>query len=349
MPSGNLLTATNPSIAYTFSYDLTHRLTAVSDSRGLTLGYRYDLLGNRTQLTAPEGTVVAYGYDTASRLVALTHDDSAFTLTYNRVGRRTRAALPNGTTAAYAYDPTGQLTALTHKDATGTVLQRTTYTYNAVGNRTTKVDQFGRSDYTYDAGHRLQEAATPVPSQPLEAFTYDLLGNRLTSTENGMARFNAGNQLREDAHFLYQYDVNGNLRRQTAKVGGETTQYVYDVERHLVRVVASTGMTVRYLYDALGRRIREGRHRRRHDSDAVRLRPRRHSAGARWDQYRDRPVHPRPWHRRAAHAGAGRAAVCLPCRWRRYPATGTPLMRNSVCIMCIIVHLSVLLYCRERH
>ena len=43
--TGNLLTATNPHLSYTFSYDLTNRLTAVTDSRGLTLGYQYDALG----------------------------------------------------------------------------------------------------------------------------------------------------------------------------------------------------------------------------------------------------------------------------------------------------------------
>ena len=95
----------------------------------------------------------------------------------------------------------------------------------------------------------------PCPSTPLESFTYDALGNRLDSTQNGAAQFNAGNQLLDDAHFTYQYDANGNLTRKTAKADGEFTTYAYDAENHLIQVVLPTGTTVHYRYDALGRRI----------------------------------------------------------------------------------------------
>ena len=47
-----------PHLSYTFRYDRTNRLTAVTDSRGLTVGYQYDAVGHRTQMTYPDGSVV---------------------------------------------------------------------------------------------------------------------------------------------------------------------------------------------------------------------------------------------------------------------------------------------------
>ncbi len=253
--NGNLLTASNPHISYTFSYDLTNRVTAVTDSRGLTIRYQYDALGNRTQMQYPDGSAVAYAYDPAGRLASLTHEGSTVTFDYDRVGRRARTTAPNGTSAAYTYDPKGQLTALTHRDTPGAVVEPLAYTYDAVGNRTTKTDHQGSSAYTYDALSRLVEATTPVPTLPQETFTYDAVGNRLQSIQNGAAAFNTGNQLLEDAQFTYQYDANGNRTRKTAKADGAVTTYTYDAENQLTQVVASTGLTVSYTYDALGRRL----------------------------------------------------------------------------------------------
>jgi YD repeat-containing protein len=66
--------------------------------------------------------------------------------------------------------------------------------------------------------------------------------------------FNSANQLLEDANFTYQYDNNGNQTRKTAKVGGAVTQYEYDAENKLVRVVSPSN-TANYKYDGLGRRV----------------------------------------------------------------------------------------------
>lgn len=92
----------------------------------------------------------------------------------------------------------------------------------------------------------------PLPSNPLESFTYDPVGNRVDSNQNGAVILNQAHQLLEDGDFTYQYDNNGNLTRKTAKVGGAITSY--DAENKLVRVV-SNGTTINYKYDGLGRRV----------------------------------------------------------------------------------------------
>ena len=124
-----------------------------------------------------------------------------------------------------------------------------------MGNRTSKTSRDGAHDYTYDTLNRLTQVLNPLPTNPLETFNYDPVGNRTTSNQNGTSNFNQANQLLEDANFTYQYDNNGNMIRKTAKVGGAVTQYEYDAENKLVRFTSSTGTTANYKYDGLGRRV----------------------------------------------------------------------------------------------
>jgi len=128
-------------------------------------------------------------------------------------------------------------------------------TYDKVGNRKTKADNNGTANYTYDTLNRLLQATNPIPSNPLESFTYDEVGNRTNSNQNGLSNFDGANQLTDDADFTYEYDLNGNQTRKTNKVTGAFTLYEYDAENKLIRVVREDGSIVNYKYDGLGRRI----------------------------------------------------------------------------------------------
>jgi RHS repeat-associated protein len=102
--------------------------------------------------------------------------------------------------------------------------------------------------------NRLTQAVNPLPSNPLETFNYDPVGNRTNSNQNGSSGFNQANQLLEDANFTYQYDNNGNLTLKTPKTPGPFTSYEYDAENKLVRAVIN-GTIANYKYDGLGRRV----------------------------------------------------------------------------------------------
>ena len=129
------------------------------------------------------------------------------------------------------------------------------YTYDNLGNRTSKRDNVGTADYAYDPLNRLVEAMNPFPSNPVEVFTYDEVGNRLDSNQNGLSTFNSGNQLTGDVTFTYAYDANGNQIQKTNRATGLSTQFEYDVENRLIRLVREDGTIMRYRYDGLGRRI----------------------------------------------------------------------------------------------
>ncbi len=128
------------------------------------------------------------------------------------------------------------------------------YTYDLNGNRISMIDPTGITTYTYDALNRLVEAVNPIPSNPLESFTYDEVGNRKDSNQNGPSTFNDSNHLTEDDIFNYIYDENGNQVQKTNKSTLMSTVFEYDAENKLIRV-ASLDKTVNYKYDGLGRRI----------------------------------------------------------------------------------------------
>jgi RHS repeat-associated protein len=215
--------------------------------------YAYDLNGNRTSMIDPTG-LTTYTHDALNRLTSITNNKGiTTTFTYDALGRRTSMTHGNGVVTSYTYDAASQLLTLAHQFG-ATTINSLVYTYDKVGNRKSKADNTGAANYSYDVLNRLTQAVNPLPSNPLETFNYDGVGNRTDSNQNGFSSFNQANQLLEDANFTYQYDNNGNLTLKTPKVSGPITSYEYDAENKLVRVV-SNGTTVNYKYDGLGRRV----------------------------------------------------------------------------------------------
>ena len=218
---GNLTSASNPNIAYTLTYDLKNRLIALADSNEKTTRYEYNGLDRRTKMVTPEGNTIGYLYDSGNRLSRITAPSGLFDLSYDPAGRRTGLAYPNGVTAAYFYDRSGFLTALQTTDRRGEILHSFAYTPDRMGNRTKMTDLAGDHIYSYDDTYQLIRATHP--NLPEEQFTYDPVGNRLSSQEQ-------------------------------APASGRNAEYRYDFENRLIGV-ASPGMEARYKYDPLGRRI----------------------------------------------------------------------------------------------
>ena len=218
-----------------YTSDLNGNRVLMIDPTGLTT-YTYDALNRLTSITNPSGQTTTFIYDTLSRRTSMTHD--------------------NGVVTTYTYDVASQLLSLVHQLG-ATTINSFTYTYDDVGNRTSKMDNNGTADYTYDALNRLVEAMNPLPSNPLESFTYDDVGNRVDSNQNGISTFNVANQLSEDAEFTYTYDANGNQIQRTDKATLLSTQFEYDAENQLIRVVREDGSIGNYEYDGLGRRIKK--------------------------------------------------------------------------------------------
>ncbi len=166
------------------------------------------------------------------------------------MGRRTWLSRPNGLNTSYTYDVAGQLKTIDH---TGIGLWQ--YHYDAVGNRTQRSTPTGTHTYAYDATDRLTSATHPTG--PVETFTYDPVGNRLTDATASYS-YDAAHRLLSKTGVSYTWDANGNLTTKTVKGKGKkgtTTTYHYDGDNRLVQVTSGGSTLASFTYDPFGRRV----------------------------------------------------------------------------------------------
>jgi RHS repeat-associated protein len=258
--AGRLTQVTDPTGTYALAYDNMNRLTqAGSNYAFLTVGnlavqYGYDAASNRTSMIDPQNLSTVYGYDVLNRLstLAFNGQSPAFGFGYDALSRRTSLTRPNGITTTYAYNPASNLTSVLHKLGT-TTLDGATYVVDNDGNRTSRTDK--RLDttltYTYDPIYQLLTAKQGSTTK--ETYTYDLVGNRLSSLGVSPYSYNSSNELTTLPSGSYTYDSNGNTLTKP-----DGTQFTWDFENRLTKVVLpGTGGTVNFKYDPFGRRIQK--------------------------------------------------------------------------------------------
>jgi len=142
---------------------------------------------------------------------------------------------------------------ITAKDPGQNPVMNYQYTYDRMDNIVSKVTKHGEYAYGYDDLYRLASADNPI--QDNEAFTYDPVGNRLTSSDTtGTWSYNDNNELNAHNNTSYEYDENGNMAKKT--IGGVVTNFIYNVEDRLIEVRdGSDSLIASYYYDPFGRRL----------------------------------------------------------------------------------------------
>jgi RHS repeat-associated protein len=87
-----------------------------------------------------------------------------------------------------------------------------------------------------------------------ESYSYDPVGNRLSSLGVGSYTVNSSNEVTAAGGVMYTYDNDGNRTSQINSSG--TTTYAWDYENRLASVtLPNSGGTVTFKYDPFGRRI----------------------------------------------------------------------------------------------
>lgn len=258
--ASRLTQAADPTGTYMFTYDNLGRLTQTStqyaflSSRTFTTFYTYDAGSNRASMTDPESGLTTYAYDTLNRLMNLTDFQShAFVFSYDALSRRTQLTRVNGVNTTYSYDSLSRLLSISHQKS-GTTLDGASYAYDNAGNRTSRTALPGTtaSNFTPDAIYELTKVMQG--SSTTESYTYDAVGNRLSSLGVASYGYNGSNELTSQTGVTYTYDNNGN---QLTKVAGRnTTSYAWDFENRLTSVtLPGKGGTVTFKYDPFGRRV----------------------------------------------------------------------------------------------
>jgi RHS repeat-associated protein len=257
---GKIQQVTDPTGTYGFAYDNMGRLIGTTTqysflaNQTFTNSYTYDAASNRTGFTAPDSSTNSYGYDSLNRLTNLANSWAGlFGFSYDALSRRTQLTRPNGVSSSYSYDSLSHLLSVLHQ-LSGSTIDGASYTVDSVGNRTAKTDQFAAvtSTYGYDAIYQL--LSSTQGGTTAESYSYDLVGNRLSSLGVSSYTNNSSNELIATSSASYTYDYNGNTTSKADTTG--TTNYSWDFENRLTQVILSgTSGTLTFKYDPFGRRI----------------------------------------------------------------------------------------------
>jgi RHS repeat-associated protein len=257
----NLTTVTDALSRVTnYDYDDFNRLKKITYPPATTGATRlfeaiaYDGDGNATSRTDTAGRVTSYVYDSSNRLTGTTDAANGITsFQYDALSRLTLLTDAINQQYQFGYDALGRQTSMTRAGVS------MTYTYDAVGNRTQRIDYNGATtNYAYDDLNRLITISYPDTSSA--TYTYDAL-SRLASgaNQNGAVSFAYDNRGRVSSTtdvwgqtVGYSYDANGNRTAMTLNGSGYAT-YAYDVVNRLTSLADSANLNFTYSYDAANR------------------------------------------------------------------------------------------------
>ena len=281
---GRLTEARNTTGSVSMEYDEGGRVVkecfsgGLPGDKGTTVENIYDDLGNRIETRTSLGSVVQNSFDEDGLLSRVTASGGGgenweekiirdseglkiekifsggihMTRTYdaygNVISQKSRSFRQDGYDRRYAWNASGRLQSVIDGITGG----RTTYAYDAVGSLMSARYEDGTDDY------RMPDAA----------------GNVFRSRDRRDREYGKGGRILHDRHYDYLYDVEGNLILKTPRRGltphpnhevseesgthivWQTGDYAYEWYGNgmLKEVRLPYGKTVRFEYDALGRR-----------------------------------------------------------------------------------------------
>ena len=228
----------NVSITVTYNYDDTGRLQTVRKDSDPAAVYTYDLSGRRIGLILPNGVATEYTYDSADRLVKLlTQKDeivlAKFAYTLDPTGNRTGITYADESRSLYEFDQAYRLTREKHIGAGDTVRFDESYTYDAAGNRLTKV-RTGWNPVNVYYQHNGRNQLVLTSGSETKKYGYDANGNMINITADAYSE-------------SMNYDILNRLIRYGGPAGTEGT--TYRGIRWNRWKVATAADTVVFLYD----------------------------------------------------------------------------------------------------
>ena len=182
---------------------------------------------------------------------------------YNAANFKTKVENGNGAVTTYEYFANQRLKRIVTRDGNGATLQDLEYTYDGAGNILKIADHLNNKEenFIYDELGRLAQATGAYATGgtlETQTFQYDAIGN--IQNKNGIAYSYDPSGVRPHAVTAlgaetYTYDTNGNMSRKT--VSSSTTDYVYDIENRLNKILDNNITTAQYSYDDAGQRTKK--------------------------------------------------------------------------------------------
>jgi RHS repeat-associated protein len=259
-----LTLATAPELgtaAYAYSADWLNNVTQVvrtqkpgSTLTPLTTTFAYDPLYNKPiQTTDPLGLVSTFSYDPATGNllqsiadVGAGHFNAASRFTYNGVGQLLTATDPLGAVARTTYDALGNLTTVIQDY--GRLNITSSLGYDAVGNVISTTDPKGNvTTGAFDADRRPLTVTLPGAGAGIltTSRVYDANGQLLSSQQSANGAVLSSSSA--------AYTLTGKAATAT-DAKGNVTRFSYDAADRLSTVTDPIGNVTTYGYDALGRK-----------------------------------------------------------------------------------------------
>lgn len=250
----------------TYCYDAYGNVTRkTQDQNGVeaTVSYAYTPANRLESETYPDGTEVDYAYDNVGRVQsvdvtppgAMASTTTVSNIHYLPFGPISAYTLGNGQTVTRTYDANYRLTDLTSP------LLNLHYARNALGEIIGMGSAPGANpattSYRYDALQRLT-AVVGSSGQPLEAYTYNKTGDRLTKMGGGNATGNY--TYASGTHHLIEvgtnpYNVDDNGATTSMEREGQMYTFAYNARGRMASMQVGNTRPVNYAYNALGERI----------------------------------------------------------------------------------------------
>ncbi|MGG5314610.1 DUF6531 domain-containing protein [Enterococcus sp. AZ072] len=256
-----------------YEYNEEDEITGVRQGDGSLIKYDYDDYGNIEKLTYADGSEVKYNYDELDRLTKVTDSDNkTTTYEYDEAGNMTKIKRKDGTVSTLSYRLDNRVEKIVHQDKKGKTIASYQYAYDAdnyVSEET--ITQDGKiivQTYEYDSLGQVAQMTVSDKKKKNElasyAYSYDLAGNKLSSTETIDGKEQTTNFTYDDNNRLismenseqtirYEYDKNGNRIKQSGT--DEVLDYIYDTENRLLAVKDNQGLLMAALYDGDDNRV----------------------------------------------------------------------------------------------
>lgn len=241
-----------------------------TNQNGYEVRYEYDKHGWRTSRILPDGEVTNYSYDEYGQLTAVEHGGQRIECEHDARMRPTvRRIADNGTELRTTYDARDRVVERTvvSPSAAGegvrSQLLRRAFSYDGKGRLTQIEDEaWGDTHYEYDQGDRLKGYSF---GSHRERFDYDAAGALVRTldelgAEGRTWETTQGDLLRSTPEFEFDYDACHRRTLKRVMATQDETKYLWDVRGQLRQVELPSGETVRYFYDAHGRRLRKEIH-----------------------------------------------------------------------------------------
>ena len=237
----------------TYTPDALNRWAQLNNPQGEVTHFNdYDALSRVTKKTLANGVVEKHSFDDAGREASIEYRTASeallasFVSTYDNAGNRLSVTEADGSVTSYSYDADDQLLS---EERTGTHPYFISYSYDALGNRTGKVENGVATTYVYAAVNRLMSEQTAGSS--LISYGYDVLGQCTGQTQDGATTLYSWNPLGQMVSVsapdgsVEQYSYCGDGIRRTKQTAQGTRLFIRDGHNILLEADAGTNATLR--------------------------------------------------------------------------------------------------------